>query len=451
MKKLLFILLSLAVFTACERKIDNFTVSKGSADFSKFIAVGNSIMAGYADGALYLSGQENSIPNLIAGQLKMAGGGDFIQPLVNSESGIAFPGLNPKLVLGLHADCLGETSLSPVPSTGTLEPFQPVGYAVNNFSVPGAKSFHFLFPHYGDAAGLMTIPPTANPYFVRFSQTPATTVLGDAMAANATFFTMLLGDNDVLSYALSGGAGDTITSPGFFQTAMGGVLQGLTSNGAKGVISTIPDVCTIPFFTTIPYNGLVLDRQSLVDSINGFMVTYFNLPNLADYHLGQNPFLISDPAATNPFKVRKMVPGELVLLSVPQDSLKCVGWGIISRTLSIPFGLPNQFTLTLDEVAALQTATAAYNQIIPGLAGTFGLGLVDLNAKLKELQKGIVWNGIKMNTEFVTGGVFSLDGVHLNPRGSAIVANYFIDAINAKYGSKIPAVDVTKYPGVLFP
>jgi hypothetical protein len=74
-----------------------------------------------------------------------------------------------------------------------------------------------------------------------------------------------------------------------------------------------------------------------------------------------------------------------------------------------------------------------------------------MNAKFEELQKGVVWDGIKMNAKFITGGAFSLDGVHLNPRGCALAANYYIDAINQKYGSTIPHVNITDYPGVIFP
>jgi hypothetical protein len=227
------------------------------------------------------------------------------------------------------------------------------------------------------------------------------------------------------------------------------VLAGLTLNGAKGIISTIPDVTAIPFFTTIPYNGLVLTRQTLVDSINHFMSTLFQVP--ITYHLGQNAFLVYDSTATNFFKVRQMVPGELVLLTVPQDSLKCGGWGIISSWKHIPMPIPKQFILNLDDVTKLQTATAAYNLIIAGLAANFKLGVVDMHTKLTQLQKGIVWDGIALNTNFVTGGAFSLDGIHLNPRGCALAANFFIEAINKQYNSTIPYVDITKYPGVIFP
>ncbi len=60
-------------------------------------------------------------------------------------------------------------------------------------------------------------------------------------------------------------------------------------------------------------------------------------------------------------------------------------------------------------------------------------------------------DGITMTTDFVTGGVFSLDGIHLTPRGYAMVSNFFIDAINQQYGSSISKVYLSQYPAVIFP
>lgn len=451
MKKILFFILSLAIFTACERKINEPAITSGSADFTHFIAIGNSLMSGYADGALYKSGQEASIPNLIAGQLKLASGGEFIQPLVNSEYGVGFPGARPKFVLGYSTDCRGVTSLGPVLSSGALDPLAPIGYPVDNLAIPGAKSFHMFAPGYGCAAFL--VPPVkANPYYVRFCSeptNPAYMVVNEFAKLKPTFFASFLGDNDVLSYAISGGAGDSITSPAFFQGAMGGVLQTMiAAGGTKGVIANIPDVTSIPFFTTVPYNGLVLTKGQ-ADTIN-YAMSLFQLPFV--YKEGPNPFLVADPTSPHPyFKVRQMQAGELVLLSVPQDSLKCAGMGIISPTKLVPYPIPNQYVLTADEVSNIKAATTAYNQILQGLATNFNLALVDMNTKMTQLQKGLVWDGVKMNAKFVTGGAFSLDGVHLTPQGCAVAANYFIDAINLKYGSSVPQVNITKYSGVIFP
>jgi hypothetical protein len=38
---------------------------------------------------------------------------------------------------------------------------------------------------------------------------------------------------------------------------------------------------------------------------------------------------------------------------------------------------------------------------------------------------------------FITGGAFSLDGVHLTPRGYAIAANAIIEEINGKFNARI--------------
>ena len=87
------------------------------------------------------------------------------------------------------------------------------------------------------------------------------------------------------------------------------------------------------------------------------------------------------------------------------------------------------------------------------MAGTYGLAFVDANAKMVELNgaSGIIWDGVKYNAKFITGGTFSLDGVHLTGRGYAVVANEFIKAINLKYNSTLPQVDPNKYSGVKFP
>ncbi len=55
------------------------------------------------------------------------------------------------------------------------------------------------------------------------------------------------------------------------------------------------------------------------------------------------------------------------------------------------------------------------------------------------------------STTFVTGGSFSLDGVHLTGKGYAVIANEFIKAINAKYKSNLRQVNPNNYSGVKFP
>ncbi|MNR18968.1 hypothetical protein D3C85_1357300 [compost metagenome] len=95
--------------------------------------------------------------------------------------------------------------------------------------------------------------------------------------------------------------------------------------------------------------------------------------------------------------------------------------------------------------------TNAYNNTIKSVAASKGLAVVDAYALLKEYGAGKDVNGVRVSAAFITGNIFSLDGIHLTPMGYSIVANEFIKSINAKYGSSIPIVDVTKYRGVKFP
>ena len=66
---------------------ETLQITSGSADFSNYIAIGNSITAGLMDGALYNGGQSRSYPNLMANQMLPAGGGSFNQPDINSQDG----------------------------------------------------------------------------------------------------------------------------------------------------------------------------------------------------------------------------------------------------------------------------------------------------------------------------------------------------------------------------
>ena len=430
-----FLLLLVAV--SCEPKLDDFKPSAGSADFSKYISLGNSLTAGYADGALYLTSQTYSYPNMIAQQMKLAGGGEFKQPLMFDELG--FGGkrilkLNPTL------DCSGNPVAGAPPSWGTVlaegtpDARNILSIAIdgpyNNLGVPGAKSFHLLAPTYGNL----------NPYFKRFASNPQTTsVLAQAMEMDATFFSLWIGNNDVLWYAMEGGAADNITSQDAFSGAYLTLLDGLTANGAKGLVASIPNVTSVPFFTTVPYNGLDLTEQQ-AEQLN----QAYSAVNDISFTRGNNPWVISDPFSQNGLGMRQIKPNELVLLTVPQDSLKCFGWGTM-----VP--IPGKYILDESEIAAITIAVDNYNLTIKSLAEAKGLAFADANLFMKTAKSGLVYDGLRFSPTFVTGGVFSLDGIHLSPRGNAIIANFFIDAINEHYNANVPHVNISDYPGILFP
>lgn len=437
MKKIYSIGLLALLAASCKPTIEPEKPQKGEGtDFTRYVAVGNSLTAGFADGALYRTGQMNSYPSMLASQFKMVGGGDFKQPLVPGEYG--YPG--PKFVLAIHKGlCDTAASLGPVPFTGALDTAgtsQNI-YAVegpfNNMGIPGIRAVDYLIPGYG----------MVNPLAKRMFVSPAgSRPLDEMLILNPTFFSLWIGSNDVMGYATAGGEGgalptDKISDVNLFNAAYDSVLTRLKSRGAQGVLLNIPDVTAIPFFTTIPANGLVLDKNN-ANLLNN---AYNSLTHIR-FEVGNNYFVIQD--ATAPAGIRQIKQGEYILLSTPQDSLKCAGWGTRKP-------IPANYVLTADEVAKIKAATTAFNSIIQMMAKRENLPMVDINSYLKTIQSGIMYGGVGYNATFVSGGAFSLDGMHLTPRGYALVANKIIEAINNHYGATIPKVDVNKYNGVLFP
>src|SRR5258706_7685487 len=84
-KQHIYIIAGLLLLSACKPEINTPKPSKGSADFSRYISIGNSLTAGYADGGLYRAGQLVSYPSIIGKQMQSVGGGTFTQPLFSAD------------------------------------------------------------------------------------------------------------------------------------------------------------------------------------------------------------------------------------------------------------------------------------------------------------------------------------------------------------------------------
>lgn len=445
MKKitLLIILTTVGGLFSCKPKIEVPEASMGDVDASKFIAIGTNNTGGYSNDALNYTGQQNNYAAILAKQFSMVTEVEFKQPLISSASiGINAMGQSA-LKLGYKTDCKGVTSLSPIRigATGDLTQFSSIAGQgpFNNYGVPELSAINLNTIGYGNSANGAG---NYNSYYSRFVSNAATaSVLSDALAQNPTFFTFMVGDFDILKYAKSGGTSGPIPpssgSEGIgFDGSVNAAISALNGNGARGVIANIPDATKYPFFNTIPYNGLTLDADK-AQTLNAI----YN-PLGISFVVGANPFTIDDPS--QPFGVRKMVEGELVLLSVPLDSVKCFGMGSA-------FPLRDEFVLTLDEIAELQLKMNEYNAILLATSQAYGLAFANVKLLIEKLKKGLVYNGVSMSSTFVSGGSFSLDGVQLNPNGQALLANLFIESINNRYQSRIPFANVNAYSGIIFP
>ena len=450
--------------------VDQVALNTNGLDFSKFISIGASFTAGYTDGAMFKAAQENSFPNILASKFVT----DFNQPLMNDNiGGLIFNGtaVQPPR---FYFNGAGPARL---PAEPTTQLTTVLSGPFNNFGAPGAKSFHLGVAGYGQL----------NPYFGRMASSPGASVMGDALAQSPTFFTLSeIGGNDVLGYALSGGSGidrspntpenlnpanyggNDITNPNVFASVFSGMVAALTANGAKGVVANVPYITDLANFITVPYNPVPLDAAtaSAVNAgfapYNGGIQQAFGVlvqlqvmtqaqasaeiaKRTIRFAAGKNAVVIVDENLTNLEALNPAFAGlKQYRQATSADLLLLAGSAFIGTTVggnpqlingvTVPLG--DQWVLTPQEQASIKTATDAYNTTIAAIASANpNIALVDFKGVLTEASTGIKFDGYTMNTKLVTGGLVSLDGVHLTARGYALMANKILAAIDAKFGS----------------
>lgn len=474
------LLVSLTFVAACnnddnDNAQEEVPVTAGTAVFTKYVALGDSFAAGYSDNALFKRGQEGAYTNILAQQFAAAGGGAFTTPFMNDNIGGLLLGGNVVAATRLYFNGTAPVNVAGKPTT---EVTAHLTGSFGNLGVPGAKSFHLVAANYGNVAGVAS--GAANPYFARFASTASTTVLADAVAQDPTFFSLFIGGNDVLAYAISGGAGkdqkgnlnlatygsNDITDPTVFANIYSTLITSLTAKGAKGVVANLPYITALPYFTTVPYNPAPL-TEALATQLNAGYAAYnggldqllvakmISAEEVArrkiNFKAGNNAVVIVDSYLTNLSAAglpsyRQATKEDLVVLSARTFIGTTVG-GDPTKVNGLSVPLADNWVLTKDEALEVKNATDAYNTTIAAIATEKGLAFVDTRAVLTQLSTtGIKFGNFSLTSAYVTGGAFSLDGVHPSARGYGLIANIFIDAINTKYGATLRHVDLSTYP-----
>lgn len=428
---LLYILISVFIF-ACKPSIDTPQTSAGDVDFSTYIAVGNSLTAGFADGGLYLEGQKVAFPNLMAEQMKSVGGGDFMSPFFDEQHA------NGSGYLRLTAITEGTPQLESVTENLAYRDQDKhlIKYTdpIQNLGVPGMRLDLAFYEPFSQA----------NNYFERLLPDGEQKSYFDFVAEHEhTFFSFWLGNNDVLGYATAGGVTtgptSTLTDQSQFAALYNNFLTALTAGGQKGVVATIPDVTSIPFFTTVTIQALI-DGAKAASPENADQIENIFIQD-------ENAVVVGLPPG-----VRPATDEDLVVL--PFMSAGLLGKPNAS---GIPYGLhplnpvEDHYILDKAEAAIVQDYINSYNETIVNAAASHGLAVADVYSYLNEVKDGVLINGAGVSATFITGGAISLDGIHLTPKGNALIANLMIKAINEQYGAKLPIVDVNQYSGVRFP
>jgi lysophospholipase L1-like esterase len=315
------------------------------------------------------------------------------------------------------------------------------------------------------------------------------TVMADAMAQAPTFFTLSeIGGNDVLGYALSGGSGvdqtgnlnpatygqNDITDPNVFASVFSGMVSALTANGAKGVVANVPYITSLANFTTVPFNALDPSNPVLapqIDALNAQLYgplknifTAFGEPDRIDVlsKTAANPVLILDENATDMSaqirgaltpvlgaatagafgaifgKARQATAADLLVLA-SSATIATVVAGVPApiNVNGVSYPLQDMWVITPQEQAAIKTATDAYNSTIQTVVSANpNVALVDFKSVLQEASAtGLMFDNYTMTTALVSGGLISLDGVHLTSRGYALMANKILGVMDAEFGS----------------
>lgn len=488
---------------------DNGTVeySSGSADLTKYVAIGNSLTAGFADGALYNAAQQRSFPALLAQQFVQAGGAQqFNQPNINSVNGC---NTSVSICDGSNPNPLGRFKLdinlpgpSPTLNGDPITSYTGDTAALNNFGVPGIQVGQLLTPGTGTEGD-----PAYSGFYARFASSTGSTILGDAIAAQPTFFTLWAGSNDVLGYAASGATNENIfTSESDFEIRFGAVVSQLMDNtNALGVVLDIPPMLYAPYFRLVPYNPIVFDANDPVDvatvnqlnagfsAFNDFLdiMVANNLWNAADaerrkvnYSLGANPILVRDPnlssfagvlsilesqglitseqrqALTPLVRVRQLEEGELALftaaqvlgtLANPDDPTSVIG-------VAVPLA-PDHF-LAFADIDRIEDRRMAFNSIISNTVNALGSGRLALYESdsqgsifsrlfgLDGSAPGVEIGGERLMPDFTPFGAFSTDGVHPAMRGNALIANEIMELMETEFDATLPRINVLSIPTI---
>ena len=401
--------------------------ARGSANFSNFVALGDSYGAGFESGSLNQRHQVWSWPAVVARQVGLtlcpatavATDPCWAQPLVS------FPGIANELVLN---SLVPSPVIAPAPGQG-----QPLmlnfARPYNNLSIPG-----------GTVGALLTItgaepqqPNEPTPVsFGRFILRGLGTPVQQAVAQHPTFIALWAGGNDYLNVMFSGNPA-TVTSIDDFKARYEAILDALIAGAPNAgmVVGNLPT--GIPPYLKLVPNFLVNPATGQPFTIDGQVVRW-----IVDNGNGNIAPVAADTLI--PLQTRdKLAQGyglpPAFKFVAPFSQLPHVG-----EPLS-----PND-VITAEELATVITRVAGYNTIIQNAATARNIPVADVAGLFARVTSatGMRLGPVTVSGAPVTGGFFSNDFFHLTDLGYLLFGNEFIKAINSGYDTDIPLMSITE-------
>jgi lysophospholipase L1-like esterase len=434
----------------------------------KLVAIGDSTVMGIQDMGLVVDYQQKSFPYLIAKQLGIAG--EFEQPYVRSP-GISSPPYERPLELQN-----GQIIASYLPENITQqELFQLITQRLDNallerpydnLGIGGAQ----LFDMRNTTGSRNSVRPNniffdvvlRNLYVPPYPYFDNTTVLQQAAQLEPNIILLWIGNNDILQAVTKGGDEDLITDPTDFREEFIRLLNDLRNTTSASII-----MGNVPGY--LPY-GYALDKI-FIDGLGPvvFSTTNFEPIDFREVIGEQSPVYI--PLLLKEDNVKHLtlnagveylengmgIPDEEILKSdlykFSPEQAKALVSAMTAQglnTAGVDFGnhLKGENTITESEKQVILDTIGEYNLILEDLSSQFKVPLVDIH-HLWDPDADVPFGGY--SGEFVLfnqeNTIFSLDGVHVNNLGHALLANAFIDVMNDRLQMGIQKLDPEDYRG----
>ena len=360
--------------------------------FRSYVALGNSITAGFQSGGINDSTQRESYARLLALQMRT--------PYRYPSTGAA--GCTPPFASPL------DVVTNPLILITCSAPSSAAAGPLNNVAVPGADSFDPTSPAMAGSNRLAA-------YFLGAGGTQ----VARAREADPSFVSVWIGNNDILGEVTEGmlrAPNEAGTPPSQFAANYAQMMSALLSPNVRGgVLIGVMDASMAPLL--IPASALAQP------AVRAGIERYAGRPIAVRADCAGSTSLIS--------------LGIAIAIRVSSSRDATIG---CTRAAGQSGGVGDEFTLDDDEQAAVRRTVAAYNAYIRAKADSLGFAYYDPNPALAAFRAD---GRIPAVPDFDAarrpfGLYVSADGVH--PAGAAhrVLADELIAAINAKYGTAIP-------------
>lgn len=459
-----------------------------NADLSNTLFLGGTRFSGVFDGGYSSNTTLYNLPNLILKNGKLVAADAVVGPQ---------PNISSSFNIYLNSSLNG--------NSGNYEVFFP-SLDTTVFKRRVAEGGPLSFSNQGtsieNAIGLpglgildITQSNSANIYLSSFYPSLSGSLMSAVSQSTPSFVIIDAGFEDILNFSLNGAAGNAeVTDPALmnagdlpseelFRAELERLVSSLISANTKGALLNIPSILQFPMFSRVEYdltpyiNGkpILSTVRSQANTLNAKLLAYYrqnpNTPDserrpLFDFagdNAGNWGIVNEDPTLAEVNyngeelpKVRHALNNEYFIYK-NENALR-TGYGA-----RIDNPVPHTSFITAKEATLIKQKIQAYNQIIASVVANSGGNLILVDTQLffdnlfegydrvlNNAPEGTTVDGVFYEPLISDSGMFTADGLNLNPAGTALLGNLIIDSINQGFGGNLKRLNPNSFPGTNF-